>query len=338
MGGGVGFAGSSVLRIGVVTAFPSEDWHSARLIAAVGEQGAKAVVIDPATFALDLNGQGLDVTTGAKSVMDLDALLLARGLSPRGDGDLQFEAYHQLVGLGQPQVNCIGALLTAQDKLRASCLFARAGVPTPETRMVQTEHEALAALADLRWAVVKPRFGSLGNGMVRLRADSRGRAHLRGLLEKEGGLYLQRFVATGGEDYRVFVVAGRAVAAVRRRARGREWRTNLAQGGMAKAFEPPIRLARTAVAAARAVGLAYTAVDVVATSRGYFVLEVNGHPNFEMAWESCRVDVGERIVAHVLQRARGWRRRFERAARGKKPQGSLGRDNRRSGWAAAPVA
>ena len=187
--------------------------------------------------------------------------------------------------------------------------------------------------------MVKPRFGSLGNGMVRLRDDTRGRLRMRELLEKEGGLYLQRFISTGGEDYRVFVVAGRPVAAVRRRARGREWRTNLAQGGMAEPLSPSAQLARTAVAAARAVGLAYTAVDVVATPRGYSVLEVNGHPNFEMAWDSCRIDVGELIAAHVLTRARAWRKGVRgREQRRRGASASLGRDNRRSGWAAAPLA
>jgi hypothetical protein len=64
-----------------------------------------------------------------------------------------------------------------------------------------------------------------------------------------------------------------------------------------------------AVAAARAVGLAYTAVDVVRAGPGYAVLEVNGHPNFEIAWDACRLDVGALIAELVVARGRAWRRR-----------------------------
>jgi len=299
-----------VVRIGVVTAFPSEDWHSARLARAVEERGAEAVVIDPASFSLGLSRAGLSVQSLGRSVLELDALLLARGLSPRGDGDLQFEAYHQLVAFGQPQVNSIGALLAAQDKVRASCFFARAGVPTPPTRVVQCEREAKEALCELGHAVVKPRFGSLGQGMLRLRDDARGRAQLCALLEREGGVYLQKYVETGGEDFRVFVVGGKAVGAVRRKARRGEWRTNFAQGGSSLPYQPPPAMCRVAIAAARAVSLAYTAVDVVQTPAGASVLEVNGHPNFELIWDASGIDVGGAVADHVIARARAYRKKM----------------------------
>jgi RimK family alpha-L-glutamate ligase len=308
--------GPVVLRIGVVTAFASDDWHSARLIRAVEERGAEAVVLDPATFSMGLSGNGLAVESQGRSVLALDALLLARGLSPRGDGDVQFEAYHQLIAFGQPQINSIGALLTAQDKVRASCFFARAGVPTPATRVVQAEAEALAALAELEWAVLKPRFGSLGDGMVRVRNDSRGRARLLELLAAEGGLYLQRYVDTGGEDFRVFVVDGKGCGAIKRRAKGREWRTNFAQGGTSVPFNPPAEMVRVACAAAKAVGLSYTAVDVVQTPSGSQVLEVNGHPNFEIIWDTSGIDVGGKVADHVLRRARAWRKQQAQILKG----------------------
>ena len=63
----------SAPRIGVVTAFPSEDWHSARLVSAVRERGGEPVVIDPATFALGLSHLGLAVVSARHSVLELDA-------------------------------------------------------------------------------------------------------------------------------------------------------------------------------------------------------------------------------------------------------------------------
>ena len=303
------------MRIGVVTAFPSEDWHSARLIAAVADRGCAAVVVDPAAVSLRLTRAGVEATAGAERLMALDGLLLARGLNPRGDADLQFEAYRELAHSGQPQVNHIDALLAAQDKARASCLFVRAGVPTPETRLIQRPDEIRPALEALGWVVVKPRFGSLGQGMLRVRDTPRARAQLEALLERDRSLYLQRYVDTGGCDFRVFVVAGAVHGAVKRHARGREWRTNLSLGGRVVPHVPGAALGRVAVAAARAVGLDYTAVDVVRTGAGPAVLEVNGHPNFELIWNASGLDVGAAVADHVVRLASLHRRRRQRAGR-----------------------
>jgi ribosomal protein S6--L-glutamate ligase len=229
-------------------------------------------------------------------------------MSPHGDPDAQFEVYRQLAELGQPQLNHIEALLAAQDKVRTTFLLAQAGVPTPSTVVTQSANEALAALETFSCAVLKPRFGSLGRGMRRLRWGARGRAALLRALEDDGVVYLQRYVETGGQDYRVFVVGGRVRGAILRRARSHEWRTNMSRGGSVEPIEPPVALARAAVAAARAVGLAYTGVDLVIGPQGPQVLEVNGHPNFEGIFRSGGVDVGAHIVDLVLRRARAYQR------------------------------
>jgi ribosomal protein S6--L-glutamate ligase len=328
------------VRIGVITAFEDSDWHSARLIAEVARQDHTPLVIDPALFALQATERGLYVLAGNRDLGSLDALLIARGMSPDGDAEVQFEAYRVLALTGQPQVNSIEALLAAQDKVRTSCLLAMRGVPTPETVVAQTEQQAQEALDWFGSAVIKPRYGSLGEGVIRADSSRAGHQIVRTILERNGSIYLQRFVETHGEDFRVFVVGGRARAAIRRRARPGEWRTNFAQGGSLEPIVPGAALAIPAQAAARAVGLDYTAVDLVLGPEGPLVLEVNGHPDFEGVFRANGTDLAVDIVRRVGQRAAAFRRIrsshvSELASIGRGRSGGEGRHP--AEWGDAPV-
>jgi ribosomal protein S6--L-glutamate ligase len=279
------------------------------LIREIEAQGGEPVVLDPACFSAVAGNCGLQLLCGDEDLLDLDALLIARGLSSRGDCETQLEVYRQLADMGQPQINSLEALLTAQDKVRTSLLFARYGVTTPTTAVLQSPQEARAALAGLGEAVIKPRFGSLGRGMRRVRDDEHGQEEVAKQFKRRGGIYLQRYVPTGGSDFRVFVVGNQACGAIRRRARKGEWRTNMSRGGSVEPIEVPELLGGLAVAAARCTGLDYTAVDIVVGEDGPQVLEVNGHPNFEGFFKAGGADLAVPIVSLVCGRAiacAGW--------------------------------
>jgi ribosomal protein S6--L-glutamate ligase len=58
-----------------------------------------------------------------------------------------------------------------------------------------------------------------------------------------------------------------------------------------------------AIAAARALGLDWTGVDVVRGPRGPQVIEVNGNPSWQGILEATGEDMAEPIAQHVLARA-----------------------------------
>jgi ribosomal protein S6--L-glutamate ligase len=101
----------------------------------------------------------------------------------------------------------------------------------------------------------------------------------------------------------VFVVGGRARAAIARLARPGEWRTNVAGGGRAEAVLIGPALASVAEAAAAALGLDYAGVDLVPGPDGPVVLEVNGNPSWQGILEATGLDMAEEIAEHVLGRA-----------------------------------
>jgi ribosomal protein S6--L-glutamate ligase len=291
-----------VIRIGVVTSWPESDWHSERLLASCARR-AEAVAIDPAALGTRVERDQVVVLAGGAPAATFDAFLLARGLGREGDPDVQFEIYRALEGTGAVVVNRLEPLLAAQDKFRTSWLLRRAGVPTPRAAVAQTGEDAEAALEAIGEAVAKPLAGSLGDGIERVHPDAAGRARVRERVARDGALYLQSWVPHPGRDLRVFVVGGRARAAIARHAPAGEWRTNVAVGGRTERVALRRALAGIAEAASAALGLDYAGVDLVAAGAGATVLEVNGNPSWRGILEATGLDMAEVIAEHVLGRA-----------------------------------
>jgi ribosomal protein S6--L-glutamate ligase len=290
------------VRFGVVTAWAEEDWHSRRLLGACARRGI-AEAVDPTAFTAWVSDAAVEVRLGRRSAASFDALLLARGLGRAGDPDVQFEIYRALEATGALVVNRIDALLAAQDKLRTSWLLRRAGVPTPRAAVAQSPQEALAALAMLGDAVMKPIAGSLGDGLERVAPDPAGRNRVTERLERDGAVYLQAWVPNPGRDARLFVVGGQVAGAIERTAAPGEWRSNVGRGARVQPLRASLPLAQVAVGAARALGLAWAGVDVVTGSDGPTVLEVNGNPSWMGILEATGEDMAEPIAEHVWARA-----------------------------------
>jgi RimK family alpha-L-glutamate ligase len=297
-----------VARIGVISAFPDEDWEAQRIWEAAARLG-EATLLAPTDFGARIGRRVTAITAAGRDSRDFALFLTPRAVGDQGDAELQLELYRTLEESGSLLVNAVGALTTAIDKFKSSWLFARAGLPTPRVRVAQRLDEALAALEELGDAVVKPVFGSLGLGIERISSRDAGR--LGPLLGESGALYLQEFVAGAERDVRAFVVGDRVAAAVARRPAEGEFRGNLSQGASAEPLELDEQTARIAVAASRLIGLDYAGVDLLITPGGVQLLEVNGAPSFRGIQRVTGRDMAEMVVEHAIFRSRRRRRQGE---------------------------
>src|SRR5205814_6906968 len=119
--------------------------------------------------------------------------------------------------------------------------------------------DAMAAFRALGDVIVKPLFGSMGLGMVRVTTEEMAFRVSRTLETIRGVYYVQRAIDHDGCDVRVFVVGGRVVGAIERSAAG--WKTNLARGGRPRAVTLPAAPVESALTAAKAAGADYAGVD-----------------------------------------------------------------------------
>jgi tetrahydromethanopterin:alpha-L-glutamate ligase len=200
-------------------------------------------------------------------------------------------------------INPPQAIAQAANKFATSRALHDAGVATPRTVVTTNLEEAEKVLQDFKKAVSKPLFGYKGRDIVLLEdgveADL---ARLESILEKQGLVYLQEFIALETpRDIRAFVVDGRVLGAIYRVAPPGQWISNLARGGRAAACPLTKELGELAAKAASAVGTIYCGVDLLETPHGLCVIEVNGTPSGKGIFEALGVDVTRAIACHVHQ-------------------------------------
>ena len=95
------------------------------------------------------------------------------------------------------------------------------------------------------------------------------------------------------------MVNGEVVGAMKRQGKEGEFRSNLHRGGSATV----VKLSRTeksaALKATEAMGLSIAGVDMLQSSRGPLILEVNSSPGLEGIEKATDVDVAGKIVEYI---------------------------------------
>ena len=291
-------------------------WHTDELIRALTERGHLAAVVPyeglTAKFRLSDVEAGLQtglasaetrLTSEQISLLDAD-VVLAR-IIPGGSLEqliYRVDALHWIENRGVPVVNSPRAIERSVDKFYTTTLLHDAGLLVPETVVCERVEDAMAAVRAMGDVVIKPIFGSLGHGMVRVSDPETALRVVRALDQIKSVFYVQRAIDHAGRDLRIFVVGGRVIGAIERRAPAGEWRTNVAIGGSATAVAVTHEIKRIALTAAAAVGADYAGVDVVPARDGSaYVLEVNGIPGWQGLQEATGVYVAPAKVQHVDQ-------------------------------------
>jgi RimK family alpha-L-glutamate ligase len=292
-------------------------WHTDELCRALAEHGHAGVVLPYEKLVARMPGgpsrlpNGLSPQPGglwSEHVPILEADAVLARIIPGGSLEqviYRVDALHWIEDRGVLVVNSPRTIERCVDKFYTTALLHDAGLPTPETVVCEQTDEALAAVRAMGECIIKPIFGSLGHGMVRVDEPEVARRILRSLDQTRTVFYVQKAIDHGGRDIRVFVVGGAVLGAIERRAPEGEWRTNVAIGGSATSFELPDEWAQLAVRAANAVGADYAGVDLLPSRDGQvFVLEVNGIPGWEGFQQATGIDVAGAIVGQLVARVK----------------------------------
>ena len=111
---------------------------------------------------------------------------------------------------------------------------------------------------------------------------------------------VQEFIReAGGSDIRCFVVGKRVIAAMQRTAASGEYRSNLHRGGVAQVVKLRPEERSLAVRAAQVMGLDLAGVDIIRSSHGPLVIEVNSSPGLEGIETATGKNVADRIIEYV---------------------------------------
>lgn len=288
-------------RVAIMT--DETGWHTGRLKKAFRARGVDARCVDLAQCRIDTTWKphGLAIPGFGHSLPDA---VFVRGIAGGTfeQVTLRLGILHALRESGIPVYNDARAIERSVDKSMTSFLLNRYGVPTPATWACESTAFAQRVLmreaAAKREVVMKPLFGSQGKGL-----EKPGVA-LPTLKPFNEVAYLQRYIDAGspGFDWRVLVIGGRAVAAMKR-VGGDGWIHNFARGACCEPAEITPALADIAVRATHALGLDYAGVDLIPSDNERpLVLEVNGVAAWRGLQSVTPMDIATLLVNDLLDR------------------------------------
>lgn len=294
------------MRVAIFT--DETGWHTRQLQRALRARGAEGRCIDLADCRIDTEAawHGLAIPGFGRELPDA---ALVRGIAGGSFEQVtkRLGVLHALRELGVPVYNDARAIERSVDKSMTSLLLHAAEVPTPPTWATESAAQAQRLVtresAAGRALVLKPVFGSQGKGLQRVGRVDGVHVPLPDLAPFGGLAYLQRFVPplqSPGFDWRVLVVGGRALAAMRRVSE--HWVHNVKQGARVEpaALEPA--LAALAERAAAALSMDYAGVDILPSPDGAQVLEVNGVAAWQGLQRVTPFNIAEALVADLLER------------------------------------
>jgi ribosomal protein S6--L-glutamate ligase len=268
-----------------------DGWHVSDLQRAAAHQGHVTTVVDFRRISAGVPAVN-NTLAGCNAV-------IVRTMPPGSLEQVVFrmDVLHRLQAAGKRVCNPPAALECCVDKYLASTRLEAAGLRVPPTIVCQDADTAMDRFAALGGdVIVKPLFGSEGRGMVRVSDPDLAWRTFRAIESTRAVLYLQKFIEHPGWDLRLFVIAKRVVAAMRRHARA-GWRTNVAQGGRGEAVRVSAEHEQIALKATTAVGAEIAGVDLLPGPAGeWYVLEVNAVPGWRALGPIAGIDIATEIV------------------------------------------
>lgn len=199
------------------------------------------------------------------------------------------------------------AINRSRDKLRAYQVLAKAGVGIPKTVFARetANFEDVVALAGGAPLIIKVAKGTHGNGVVLAETAKAAKAVMQAFYVEGVNFLVQEFVKeSAGTDIRALVVGGRVVASIKRQSLDDDFRSNTHQGGVGVVVKLTEEETKTALKAAKAMGLPICGVDMMRSDRGPLVLEVNSSASIKTPELVTGRDVATKIIEYIEMNAK----------------------------------
>lgn len=185
-----------------------------------------------------------------------------------------------------------------KNKFSAIQFLQEVNIPTPKTRLALNPKAAVKSINSMKKPViVKLLRGSFGRGVMKVNSNAEVSSIMDTLNTLGQMIYFQEYIETEGRDIRVVVIGGKVVAAMERRGKNGDFRSNITTGGRGTKIDISPKIEKLALDATKAVGADIAGVDILVDGKPR-VLEVNINPGLKIAGVTG-VNVPKLIAQHV---------------------------------------
>ena len=279
-------------------------YSTKRLVEAGMKRGHDMFVIDPLRCYMNIATDNPEIHFKGRKLEGFDAII------PRIGASVTFYAtamLRQFEMTGAFTLNESDSIIRARDKLRSLQLLSREGIGMPITGFAHSPDDTddLMQLVGDAPVIIKLTEGSQGQGVVLAETRQAAESVIDAFRGLDAHFLVQRYVKEArGADLRCFVVGGKVVAAMKRQARRGEFRANLHRGGSAESARLTDKEREMSLRAAEIIGLNVAGVDIIRSTHGPLVLEVNSSPGLEGIEAATKKNIAGEIISFVEKQAR----------------------------------
>ncbi len=278
-------------------------YSTKRLVEAAQERGHDVQVLDFLKCYMVIEKKNPEIYIDGEKLTGIDAVIPRIGASRTFYGTAvvrQFEMMHVF------PVNESQAIVRSRDKLRSMQILSRAGLGMPVTAFASDPDDINHLIEEVGGAplVIKLLQGTQGIGVVLTETKKAAKSVLEAFYGIQANILIQEFIKESkGADIRAFVVGGKVVGAMKRQGAEGEFRSNIHRGGSANEIKLSRSERSTAIKAAKLLGLNVAGVDMLQSSTGPKIMEVNSSPGLEGIEKASGIDVASKIIEFVEENA-----------------------------------
>lgn len=274
-------------------------YSSKRLFEEASKKGHKVEIIDPLRCYIDVSSKAPAVYYKKRKLNNVDFVIPRIGASSNAFG---IAIVRQFEMMGVKVMNTANAIKLSRDKLGSLQVLSKEKIPLPRTGFADCTKQTTDLLKIVGGSpiVVKLIESSQGKGVVLAETDSASKSIIDAFRELDANFLVQEFIKEAdGKDVRCFVLNGEIVATMERSAKAGDFRSNLHRGGTARSITLSPEEEKIAIDASMALGLNLAGVDLIQSSEGYKVLEVNSSPGLEGIENYSGKNVAEKIIEFI---------------------------------------
>lgn len=291
------------MQIAILTRGPKL-YSTQRLLNAAKERGHEVHLINPLRCYMNIASDKPSIHYKGQELPLFDAII------PRIGSSITFYGaalVRQFEMMGIYCVNRSIAITRSRDKLRCLQLLSRKGLGLPVTGFSHSPGDIrdLITMVGGPPLVIKLLEGTQGIGVVLAETFNAAESVIEAFLGLKVNIMVQEYIKEAeGVDVRCLVVGGKVVAAMERVSKAGEFRSNIHRGGSGRSIDLTPEERKTAILAAKLVGLNVAGVDMLRSQRGPLILEVNSSPGLEGIEKTTRIDVASAIIKHIEKNAK----------------------------------
>jgi len=277
----------------------SKLYSTQRLVEAAKKRKHEVEVVDPLKCDIVIEKRKPNIYYKGGYIENVDAIIPRIGSSVTFYGTAVVRQFEMMGAFSTTESE---ALVRSRDKLRSLQVLSRAKIGLPKTVFTNYSRDVSGVIKQVGGVplVIKLLEGTQGLGVVLAETNNAAESVIEAFNGLQARVIVQEFIKEAkGADIRAFVVDGHVVGAMKRQGKEGEFRSNLHRGGSAEVIELTDEEEIAAVRATKAMGLGVAGVDLLQSSRGPLILEVNSSPGLEGIEKATGKDIAKTIIRYI---------------------------------------